>query len=112
MPRADFESRTAHHASLRTDEGEQLRLFEGGPDMQKLRALAQSYTGGARSAATRVAYACDVRDFERWCREVGRRALPATEETVCLYLCSQLERWKLATVVRRLAAIQDFHRTA
>ena len=96
---------------LRPELDEQLRLFpEGGPDMQKLRRLAASYTGSARATATLSAYASDWRDFDRWCRDARRIALPATEETVCLYVVASLEERRVSTVGRRLAAIVDKHR--
>jgi integrase len=94
------------------DEEEQLRLFEGGPDMAKLRALAKSYTGAARAANTVKAYAADWVVFEEWCRSTGRKPLPATEETVCLFAVAHLEERKVSTVERRLAAIVDAHRAA
>jgi len=78
--------------------------IEEGAEMRKLRALVASYTRGARAVATQSAYASDMRDFSRWCRGRGRKALPATEETVCLYLVAELERWKVATVERRRRA--------
>ena len=78
--------------------------------MAKLRRLAASYAGSARAAATLSAYASDWRDFARWCRDARRLALPASEETVCLYLVSRLENLRVSTVDRRFAAIVDRHR--
>jgi integrase len=98
-------------ATEQRDE-EQLRLFEGGPDMAKLRALAKSYTGQSRAANTVKAYAADWEVFQEWCLSVGRRALPAKEETLCLFAVSHLEDHAIATVERRLAAVMDAHRRA
>jgi integrase len=78
--------------------------------MAKLRRLAASYTGAARASATLRAYASDWRDFDRWCRDAGRCSLPASEETLCLYLVARLEDRRVSTVDRRFAAIVDKHR--
>ena len=78
--------------------------------MARLRRLAASYAGSARASATLSAYASDWRDFERWCADAQRRALPASEETVCLYLVARLEDRRVSTVDRRFAAILDKHR--
>ena len=95
---------------VRPEFEEQLSLFEGGLDVAKLRRLAAGYTGSARASATLSAYASDWRDFSGWCRDARRPALPATEETVCLYLVALLEERRVSTVQRRLAAIVDMHR--
>jgi site-specific recombinase XerD len=90
---------------------EQLTLFDLGVSVGNLRKrateLRQTHT---RAAATRHAYDCDWRDFSAWCTEVGRGSLPATADTVRLYLVDQLQTWKLSTVERRLAAICSMHR--
>ena len=94
-------------------ELEQLFLFEGaGPDLRALREMATAFRVRACADATRRAYASDFRDFEAWCRAVGRDPLPASEETVLLYLTHSLQRFKVSTVARRLAAVQDAHRAA
>lgn len=91
-------------------EAEQLRLFEGGPDMRRLQEIAAGYREKARAVNTERAYTEDWRDFERWCVEAGRESLPAREQTVCLYAVALMERLKLSTITRRLAAIRDRHR--
>ncbi len=63
------------------------------------------------SAATRKAYAADVLTFKAWCDNHGRPALPATPETVALYLSAEAVTGKKpATLQRRLAAIRHLHR--
>lgn len=100
-------------ASPSADELEQLFLFEhDGPDVARLRELETVYRGRARAPLTLRAYASDFRDFEAWCRRLGRPALPAAESTICMYLTHLLQVRKLATVERRLAAILDAHRRA
>jgi hypothetical protein len=42
----------------------------------------QAFTRAARSQRTRLAYSRAWAGFEAWCRKNGRRALPATPDTV------------------------------
>jgi integrase len=98
-------------ATAAVRELEQLRLFEneGGPDMRKLKALA-SQMAGVRADNTVRGYASDWRMFELWCKEARRKALPASEETVCLYVVSKMDERKMSTIGRHVAAIMDMHR--
>jgi site-specific recombinase XerD len=58
------------------------------------------------------AYAADWRDFTAWCSGRGRQALPATDETVALYLADLAGRGaKASTLARRLVAISQAHKT-
>ncbi len=68
----------------------------------------RAYADSAHSEATRRAYHSDWRDFAGWCEAHGLAALPATAETVALYLAAQIEAGrKTATVQRRLASMRD-----
>lgn len=89
---------------------EQLALFENGPDVQKLRAGAALFVLSSQAPNTRKAYASDWRDFTRWCTDAGRDRLPASADTLKLYLVDQLNRHTVATVQRRIAAIVAMHR--
>ncbi len=92
---------------------EQLALFDFGVSVGALRQFeADLRAGHSRAAGTVRAYASDWRDFAAWCRAAGRVSLPAEPDTVRLYLCDQLDRWKVSTVERRLAAIVVQHRDA
>lgn len=71
---------------------------------------AAAIAAQARAANTRRAYASDWRDFARWCAEKNLDPLPAADQTVVLYLTERAQRLKLATLVRRLAAIGQAHR--
>ena len=65
------------------------------------------------SANTRRAYAFDWMDFRRWCDEAGRVSLPATGDTVSLYVVALAQARRLvATVERRCAAIAHYHLVA
>jgi site-specific recombinase XerD len=70
---------------------------------------AKEYARNARSTATRRAYASDLRDFEQYCEANDLEALPATPQTVALYLAELAGRRKVATVRRRVVAIARHH---
>ena len=71
---------------------------------------AKTYARNARSDATRRAYQSDLRDFERYCVENGWAALPATSQTVALYLTQLASKRKVSTVKRRVVAIAQQHK--
>ena len=83
---------------------------------------ARRFAEHARSENTRRAYASDWNDFRDWCRSRDLSALPATNETVALYIASRAETGpddengrstvglKPKTLERRLAAINGVHR--
>lgn len=80
-------------------------------DLDVAIAQAQDYARRARSDATRIAYSADLRDFERYCRTAGLEALPATPQTVVLYLTALAQRGaKIATIRRRLVGISIAHK--
>ena len=84
---------------------------------------AQDFARASRAENTKRAYRTDWADFTYWCGERGRASLPASTETVALYISSRAagERnengtWhtrplKVATLQRRLSAINQAHRT-
>jgi integrase len=72
---------------------------------------AEAYARGARSEATRTAYAADLADFQRFCRSAGLVQLPATPQTVTLYVTALAQRGaKIATIRRRLVGISIAHK--
>jgi site-specific recombinase XerD len=67
----------------------------------------------ARAANTRRAYNSDVNQFDLWCRNEKRQALPATPATVAAYITDlALKGRKPATIQRALAAISQAHKLA
>lgn len=77
---------------------------------QKLEAIAKSYIQQSLSLGTRKMYTSDLRVFAKWCKEHGQIVLPATPNTVMLFLAYEAKRGiKPATLVRRLAAIKMAH---
>ncbi|MEP0548277.1 MAG: tyrosine-type recombinase/integrase [Rhodothermales bacterium] len=80
---------------------------------------ARRYAAQARSDSTRRAYRADWSDFTRWCDERAVSALPATADTVTLYIVSRAGSaadggpgLKVSTLTRRLAAISQAHKLA
>jgi integrase len=56
-------------------------------------------------------YASDWRQFTRWCDRAGRNSIPASEDTVKLYVTWMLteQSRKLTTTERHISAIAHFH---
>jgi site-specific recombinase XerD len=73
---------------------------------------ARAYANDARSANTLRAYESDLRAFCSWCQARGLTCLPATAETVSLYIADVAETMKPSTLQRRLAAIAVAHKAA
>ncbi|GAB5550228.1 MAG: site-specific integrase [Sandaracinaceae bacterium] len=83
---------------------------------------ARRFAEAARSDATLRAYRSDWADFAAWCDDRHLTAMPATPETVALYIASRAEAGpsddrgrptaplKVATLKRRLAAISQAHK--
>ena len=89
-------------------------------DAESARRFAQA----ARSDATIRAYRSDWADFAAWCANRRLVAMPATPETVALYVASRVQAGpdgddgqptaplKPATLSRRMAAISQAHKLA
>jgi integrase len=66
----------------------------------------------------RCAYASDWRHFAAWCDERGLAALPATPDTVTLYIAAMADppvggkAFKASTISRRLSSINTAHKAA
>jgi site-specific recombinase XerD len=76
---------------------------------------ARRYFQSARAPATVRAYASDLADFETWCKieAGGLQAMPASPETVALYIADAAGRGlKASTISRRLTAISVLHKAA
>jgi integrase len=99
------------HAKIEP-EPDQLLLFESmGVDVGKLRSELRGLAAATLSPRTVAAYEDDWRDFRGWCAAAGRKALPASVETVCLYAtgCIAAGR-RVSTVERRVAGVAAMHR--
>ena len=73
----------------------------------------QLYMTASKAPNTVRAYGSDMRDFEAWCRAYSQQPLPATPQTVALYLTALAEiGYKPASIQRRRSAISAAHRLA
>lgn len=115
MPRENYKPTRAavSNGHQSTPEPEQLRLFPedgGGVNLSKLRQQRAALAARSRAKNTVNGYASDWRDFSGWCDRAGRESLPATSDTVQLYLLELAGLGRLpATMARRTAAIAERH---
>lgn len=111
MPRVFGANLALVAPSRHCPEPEQLLLFEGGIDLMALRRERAAVSISVQSLNTRRAYRADWADFLRWCRLAGLGCLPATPDTVQLYLVDLAGAGRLpSTLERRAAAIAHEHR--
>jgi site-specific recombinase XerD len=87
--------------------------LEGSERLQELQeslGRLEEFAAQAQSENTTRAYAADLEDFRHWCGRMDREWMPATPDTVGLYLGARAEELSLATLERRLAAIASVHK--
>jgi site-specific recombinase XerD len=89
-----------------------LSLVARSRDLENLIEKTKAYIRGAKSPATLRAYRSDFKDFTRFCREHNFSFLPATPETVALYIADCASRLASATITRRLTSITKAHQSA
>ena len=80
-----------------------------------LRASAEraaSYAQQARSENTKKSYQSDWAHFTAWCLDHDLVSMPATMQTVILYITEYAEVFKVSTLERRLASISQAHKTS
>jgi len=77
--------------------------------MAELRLLAQEISGQQKAPSTLRSYASDWKDFLAWCGRCGKRPLPASPDTLTLYLADSLRDRKVSTVERHSAAVRHYH---
>jgi site-specific recombinase XerD len=73
---------------------------------------ANEFAQHSKAANTIRAYQGDWSHFERWCKDHGQSALPATPETVALYVTDLSSSLKTATITRRISSISQAHQIA
>jgi hypothetical protein len=71
--------------------------------IRSLEERAGEYARASRAENTLRAYRSDLRDFEQWYTDHRRRSLPATPDTLTLYLTA---------IQRRVSAISQAHQLA
>jgi site-specific recombinase XerD len=73
---------------------------------------ASEFISRSKAANTVRAYRSDWADFTAWCTRHGQCSLPASPESVTLYLSDLAATRKAGTVSRRLSAIKQAHQSA
>lgn len=82
------------------------------PELAKLAQEARDYLTRATAANTRRARASDAKVFATWCADHARLALPATPETLLLFLTAMAKTRKVSTLERYLATLSQLHEAA
>ena len=81
--------------------------------LRALEEVARGYATASKAPNTIRAYRRDLVDFEDFCRDAGFAPLPASPETVALYLAHLAEAGaKASTIQRRLSAVSQAHQLA
>ena len=73
---------------------------------------ASAFAHRSKAENTIRAYRSDWCHFEGWCKAHGQSALPATPETVAMYVTDLSTTHKTATITRRISAISQAHQIA
>lgn len=73
---------------------------------------ARDYIGQAKAPETLRVYRVAWSSFTAWCAGHDLAALPASPETVALYVTAMAERLKVATLGQHLVAISQAHQAA
>ncbi len=86
-----------------------LPLVTAPQEIGELQSKAIEYARASLSGSTMKAYSSDWLDFEFWCKRTGRQSLPATSDTVALYLTKMSDHLKSSSLKRRVTAISKIH---
>jgi site-specific recombinase XerD len=74
-------------------------------------ASARRYARAGKAPSTILAYRCDFAHFSGWCAERGLAAMPASTDTVILYISAIADAGlSVSTIGRRIAAIGYSHK--
>jgi integrase len=82
------------------------------PTIRVLEDQAEAFVRAAKAPSTLRAYRSDWDHFFGWCRQHTLCSLPASPETVALYLTALAATHRPATMTRRLTAITKAHAIA
>jgi len=78
--------------------------------LDSLEDAAKMYARASKARSTLRAYRADLADFTLWCVDHGLQRLPATPETVALYVTALAGAGSKATTIqRRLSSISQAH---
>ena len=89
-----------------------VRKVASTPVVARATERAERYLSTAKAANTVRAYNADWNHFTAWCEDAGRAALPASSETVALYVSDLAATSKVSTIRRRLTTISQAHERA
>lgn len=78
-------------------------------ELKDLEKAAKRYAQASLSENTRRGYQSDFEDFTYWCKRTNRESLPATPNTVALYLTKMSAHLKVSSLRRRITAIRKIH---
>jgi site-specific recombinase XerD len=97
--------------------GELVPVVEAGTgaelaEVAKLTQEARDYIQDAKAKNTIRAYTSDWKDFTDWCKGQRRESLPASSETVALYITHLARGLKTSTIQRRISSISQAHAAA
>jgi integrase len=81
-------------------------------DLRPLLEKVKKYAQSAKSPATIRAYRREWNHFDRWCGDHRLISLPATPETVAMYIADCASDCAVSTITRRLTAITKAHQAA
>jgi site-specific recombinase XerD len=73
---------------------------------------AREFAAAAKASNTLRAYQSDWKDFHEWCETHWFASLPATPETVALYITDRAATLKTSSLARRLTTINRAHQAA
>jgi len=80
--------------------------------LKDLAGRARAFMESAKAENSRRAYRSDWHHFESWCRDHGLACLPATPETIALYLTALAADHKPASLQRKLTSLTRAHQAA
>jgi site-specific recombinase XerD len=81
-------------------------------DLEGLRTKRELFRTGCHSRNTQLAYADDFQTFSTWCEAAQRQALPASPDTLSLFVTALLDRGqKVTTAARRIRGIAWTHKS-
>nr|WP_309690235.1 site-specific integrase [Armatimonas sp.] len=112
-----MENGNGENASFGTAGSELVPVVEVGAgaelaEVAKLTQEARDYIQDAKAKNTVRAYKSDWKDFTDWCKIQRRESLPATPETVALYITHLARGLKTSTIQRRISSISQAHAAA
>jgi site-specific recombinase XerD len=82
------------------------------PAVRLLQQQADTFVRAAKAPSTLRAYRSDWEHFSRWCEQHTLCPLPASPQTVALYLAALAATHRPGTMTRRLTAITKAHQIA